>query len=269
MQYPEENHYPKALAYSTGVMILLLLLSYWIIIGAPFQPNTGTGGLVVNYGTSIEGMGTDYMSVEEPSIDPNANNTSPDKVVPNTDPVKTPSAVNDDEKVVTQDNEDAPSVITKDKKSDNPTTAPETKETKPTVNPNALYKGKTKNPSTGKGDGEGAGPGNQGSVNGDPLAANYGAGGSGFGDLALANRQFVSRPKMDDDGQVSGKIVVEIRVDKNGEVVFARAGARGTTIADAKLWRKCELAVKGARLNQVASAPDVQVGTIVFSFKVD
>lgn len=269
MQYPEENHYPKAFAYSTGVMILLLVISYLIIIGTPFKPNTGTGGLVVNYGTSVEGMGTDYMSVEEPSIDPNANNTSPDKVVPNTDPVETPSAVNNDEKVVTQDNEDAPSVITKDKKNDNPTTAAETKETKPTVNPNALYKGKTKNASTGKGDGEGAGPGNQGSKNGDPLAANYGAGGSGFGDLALANRQFVSRPQMEDDGQLSGKVVVEIRVDRNGEVVFARAGARGTTIVDSKLWRKCEMAVKGSRLNQVASAPDVQVGTIVFSFKVD
>ena len=269
MQYPEENNYPKALMLSSGLMILLLIISYLIIIGIPFSPNTGTGGIVVNYGTAIEGMGTDYMSVEEPSVDPNANNTMPDKVVPNTDPVKTPSADNSDEEVVTQDNEDAVSVITKNKKSDNPSTTPETKETKPIVNPNALYKGKAKTPATGKGDGTGTTAGNQGSVNGDPLAANYGEGGSGFGNLALANRQFVSRPSIDDDGQFTGKIVVEIRVDRNGEVVYAKAGARGTTISDIKLRQKCELAVRGSRLNAVASAPDLQIGTIVFTFKVN
>ena len=109
-----------------------------------------------------------------------------------------------------------------------------------------------------------------GSKNGDPLSPNYGEGGSGFGglSLSLANRRFVSIPRIDDDGQNAGKIAVEIKVDKNGVVVFARAGARGTTLSDLKLWRKCEAAVTGARLNQLESAPDVQIGVVVFNFKV-
>lgn len=267
MVAPEENNYPRAIMYSTGLMVLLTIISYLIILGDRFEPR-GTGGLIVNYGTSPEGMGTDYMNVDEPSVDPNANNTMPDKVVPNTEPDKSPSAENSNEKIVTQDVEDAPVVATKDNKSSSVSTSQPTKESKPVVNPNALYKGK-KNPGMGQGDGTTGTPGNQGSINGDVLSTDYGEGGSGFGNLSLVNRRFVSRPRMEDDGQVSGKVVVEIRVDRNGEVVYARAGSRGTTISDLKLWRKCEMAVLGSRLNALGTAPEVQTGTIVFNFKVD
>ena len=273
MHYPEDNNYPKALLYSSFVMGLFLLISYYIIISKPFTPEEeiGTGGIIVNYGTSETGMGTDYMSVEEPSVAPKANNTPPDKVVPNTDPVKAPTAETSDKSVVTQDVEDAPTVVTKEKSKPNiaPTTTTPVKESKPAVNQNALYKG-NKNNGSGKGDGTGTTPGNQGSKDGDPLSPNYGKGGSGFGgvSLSLENRSFVSIPRIEDEGQSAGKIAVEIRVDKSGEVVYARAGARGTTLSDTKLWRKCEGAVLGARLNELESAPDVQTGVVMFNFKV-
>jgi hypothetical protein len=267
MTVPEENNYPKAIAYSTALMILLIVISYLIILGGSEQP-TGTGGLVVNYGTSPEGMGTDYMNIDEPSVDPNANNTPPDKVVPNTEPIKTATTEKSNEKIVTQDDEDAPTVASKDNKSTTVSTAPPAKETKPVVNQNALYKG-TKNKGTGAGDGTTATPGNQGSVNGNNLSTNYGEGGSGFGNLALPNRQFATRPMILDDGQISGKVVLQIRVDKNGVVVYARAGAPGTTTTNAALWRKCEQAMMGAKFNSSDSAPDVQSGTFTFNFKLD
>jgi len=268
MVYKEENNYPKAVLFSTG-LILFLLICFLLVLGMPPNQEFGTGGIVVNYGTSIEGMGTDYMSVDEPSVNPKANHRAPDKVVPNKTPDKSPSAQKSNEKVVTQDNEDAPSVVTKGKKKTVIATTPVTKESKPTVNPNALYKGKTANTSTGQGDGTGKVPGNQGSINGDPLATNYGAGGSGFGDLNLPNRQYVNRPRIEDNGQVSGKIVVTIFVNKNGEVANAIPGARGTTISDQKLYEKCRLAAMGARFNSVESGPDVQTGTVVFNFKLN
>lgn len=269
MQYREENNYPKALLFSSIVMVVFVVISYFIIIGMPLQ-NVGTGGIVVNYGTVPAGMGDDYMSIDEPSIDPNANNTPPDKVVPTTETTPTPSSVSSEKTVVTQDVEDAPVVNTSQKKSsETPTVSPETKESKPTVNPNALYKGR-KNNGTGEGDGTSNTPGNQGSPNGDPLSPDYGEGGSGNGNvsLSLANRRFVNLPQIQDNGQSSGRIAVEIRVDKNGEVVYARAGAKGTTLSDLNLWRKCEQAVMGARLNRLESAPDVQIGVVMFNFKV-
>lgn len=270
MQYRQENNFPKAFAISTLVMVLFLALSYILVIGLPLPEDVGTGGIVVNYGTVPEGMGNDINSIDEPSVDPNANNTPPDKVVENTEPQETPTAENSDKEVVTQDLEDAPEIVKTEKKSNNaPSVTPEKKETKPAINTNALYKGK-KNNGTGEGDGTGKTPGNQGDPDGDPLAPNYGEGGSGNGNvrLTLANRRFVDLPSISDEGQSSGRVAVEIRVDKDGTVRYAHAGAKGTTLSDLKLWRKCEEAVLGSRLNQLESAPDVQVGVVIFNFKV-
>ncbi|HEY0895402.1 MAG TPA: energy transducer TonB [Sphingobacteriaceae bacterium] len=267
-QYQEENNYPKAIAFSVATMGLLLAISYFIIIGMPVQEEVGTGGIIVNYGTSESGMGDDYMSVDEPSMDPNANNTPPDNV--SQTPSETPSVQSSDQSVVTQDVEDAVSVSKEEKKSSTPpTTAKEEKRSEPAVNQNALYKGR-KNNATGTGDGTGNTPGNQGEPDGDPLSPNYGKGGSGFGNvnLSLANRRFVDIPQIEDKGQSSGKVAVEIRVDRTGTVVYARAGAKGTTLSDLSLWTKCERAVLGARLNQLESAPDVQIGVVIFNFKV-
>ncbi|MXV51369.1 energy transducer TonB [Pedobacter sp. HMF7647] len=267
-----ENNYPKAVAISTGIMVVFLLLSYFLIVNraAPLE-EVGTGGIIVNYGTADEGMGTDYMSVEQPSMDPNANGKAPDKVVPNTDPQPTPTTENNDKDIVTQNTEDAPEINTKESKPANNVSAvklPE-KDKAPTINPNALYKG-SKNNASGQGDGTGSKPGNQGSENGDPLSPDYGEGGSGNGGVALdlKSRRFVDIPHIDDNGQASGIIAVDIRVDKSGTIIYARAGARGTTISDLSLWRKCEQAVTGARLNQLESAPEVQVGVVKFRFKV-
>ena len=272
MMQHEENNYPKAFAISAGIMAFLLVISFFIVIGR-FQPpdDVGMGGMVVNYGTSVEGMGDDYTSIEEPSADPNANQKAPDKVTPEQKVTPESKSEVNAKDIQTQNTEDAVSINTKKAKVNTtaPTTATEEKPAKEVINQNALYKGK-KNTSTGQGDGTGTTAGNQGSVNGDPLANNYGEGGSGNGNvqLSLASRRFVDIPRIQDDGQSAGKIAVQIRVDKNGKVMFARAGAKGTTLSDLTLWRKCEAAVQGASLNKLESAPDVQVGVVVFNFKV-
>jgi outer membrane biosynthesis protein TonB len=269
MHYQEENNYPKALAISTGLMALIILISYLIVFGMSVPPEEqGTGGIVVNYGTVAEGMGDDFTSMEEPSVSPNANNTPPDKVVPKTETQTAPSAETSDKAVVTQNSEDAPAVTTSKKSTTaTPSTSPVTKNDKPTVNTNALYKGK-QNTGTGKGDGTGSTPGNQGDPDGSTLASNYGEGGSGFGNARLANRISIVKPKVEDSGQSTGRIVIDIRVDKNGEIVYARVG-KGTTLADYQLQQKCISAVKGARFNRSEAAPEIQEGSYVFSFKVD
>ncbi|TKC03841.1 energy transducer TonB [Pedobacter frigoris] len=270
MTYPkEENNYPKALAISTGIMALLLALSFFIVIGS-FEPveEAGMGGIVVNYGTSVEGMGTDYTSIEEPSADPNANNRPPDKVVP-TEPTKqTPSVQTSDKEIVTQNSEDAVSVNTKNtNKNSTPAANTENKPAKPVINQNALYKGKA-NKGTGGGDGTGTTPGNQGDKDGDPLSNNYGEGGSGFGETPIALRKFTNLVTPQDDGQKTGKIAVRIKINKSGIVIDATPGVKGTTLNDRELWQKCKDAVMGARLTQSESAPDVQIGVVVFNFKV-
>lgn len=272
MNYPhqETNNYPKAIMISSGIFVGFLLISYFILIGNPIG-DIGTGGLVVNYGTSEEGMGEDFMSIDEPSMDPNANEALPDRVVPDNIPNEVASQQTSDKSIVTQDVEDAPAVVTKESKAtvNTPVATPEKKESKPVVNPNALYKGK-KNSGTGTGDGTGTTAGNQGVPDGDPLAPDYGEGGSGFGNtsLSLENRRFVSPPRIEDDGQLAGRVAVEITVNRNGTIISARAGVRGTTLNDPVLWAKCERSAMGAQLNRLEKAPQSQRGVIMFVFKV-
>ena len=80
-----DNNYPKAIAVSVIILTSLLLLSIFYIVSKASPPEeVGIGGIIVNYGTSDEGMGNDYMSVEEPSVDPNANGKTPDKITTET-----------------------------------------------------------------------------------------------------------------------------------------------------------------------------------------
>ncbi|QBQ40511.1 energy transducer TonB [Sphingobacterium psychroaquaticum] len=270
-QSREENNLPKALGLSALVMGVLVLIGFFVVFGGQEIPRYGMGGIIVNYGTADEGMGDDYMSVDEPSMDENANNVKPDKIDPETTPVPTPSKQVADKVVATQDMDDAPAVPKNEKpvKANADVSTVEKKNATPAVNPNALYKGK-KNNAVGTGDGTGTTPGNQGSKLGDPLASNYGEGGSGDGNmmLTIANRRFEVRPNIQDDGQQAGRVAVEFSVNRSGVVTRARAGVKGTTISSRALLEKCERAVMGARLNQLPNAPDSQTGVIVFNFKL-
>lgn len=265
----EENNYPKAMWISSGIMGGLLLLSFFIMIGSAL-PQFGMGGIIVNYGTADIGMGDDYMTVDEASADPNANEVRPDRIDPNEQVQPTPSQQVTEKSVATQDMEDAPAVVANETKKANAEEATaEKEESKPAINPNALYKG-PKNNSTGRGDGTGNVAGNQGSKLGDPLAANYGEGGSGDGDMALsvANRRWEVPPRIEDNGQQAGVVAVEIHVAPDGRITYARAGVRGTTLPDRSLWEKCERALRGARLNRLERAPHVQKAVVPIYFRL-
>jgi outer membrane biosynthesis protein TonB len=267
----EENNLPKALGYSSIVMALLFAIGYFIVFGQPGIPEYGMGGIVVNYGTSDVGMGDDYMSIEEPSMDENANNVRPDRVVPTETPTPTPSQQTSDKAVATQDMEDAPAVTKTEKAVKNPApeTTKEVKNSTPTVNTNALYKGK-KNNGQGAGDGEGGGPGNQGSALGDPLASNYGEGGSGFGDtpISLTSRHWAVRPNIDDKSQFSGVVVCELTVDRNGNIISVRPGVKGTTYSSPTVYSMLERELRKAKFNTVANAPERRVVHVTINFKV-
>jgi outer membrane biosynthesis protein TonB len=271
MDYREDNNYPKAFA-ATGIILgVVMALCYFIVFQMPEKHEDGTGGILVNYGTVDEGTGNDYMSIEEPSVAEKANNTKPDKVTPAPPTEEKQQVDNSDKNVVTQTTEDAPEVAANTKKpSTTVATQPTTKTVaKPAVNQNALYKGKTNN-GTGEGDGTGSTPGNQGKPTGTTLTDNYNGTGSGNGGNSLTARNFLRPPAKPDVGnRYNGKVVVEFRIDKNGNVIYAKAGARGTTIVDAELLDKCEQAVLVAKVSPSSGASDVQTYTQTFVFKLN
>lgn len=272
MQAVEQDNRTKSLALSIAIHAVLLLLCFFATLSMPDQAMEGAG-IILNYGTDEEGMGADAFSKDAPAIgDPAKLTPVFEKTNPTSQAVK--DVVGKD--YATQDQDEAPEVVTgKPNTKPTPTVTTPTEDVDPNptkVNNDAIYKGK-KNNGTGGGDGTGKTPGNQGSGDGDPNSGNYGTGTAGMGSgsgggvaLNLTGRKFLIKPNIRDDGQTQGKIVVEIKVDKNGTVIEANAGYRGTTLSNIGLWRKCEQSVLGAKLNSLATAPDLQIGTVVFNF---
>ena len=171
------------------------------------------------------------------------------------------SYANDDNNELTQQSEDVPLVSkktpspTKNKKKPKDNVKPQSEETK--IDQNALFtKGRVKKGSGGSiGVGEGSGKGSGGE-----------GGGSGIS-FSLAGRGSKSLPLPTATSSENGSIVVEIRVDQEGNVVFAKAVWKGTTLTDTNLWRRCEQAAKKSKFTAKPDAPELQKGTITYIFR--
>lgn len=133
--------------------------------------------------------------------------------------------------------------------------------------------------SNGQGAGGGGKPGN-GGINGgtgdNPFGKSNGdgggtGGGSGTGTGAsigggLGGRAVVKRGSVVDNSQKSGKVVIEVCVDKSGNVTSADYTQRGSTTSDSELKSKALQAARGYRF--AASSADQQCGTITFNFQL-
>ncbi|MDL2227415.1 energy transducer TonB [Odoribacter sp. OttesenSCG-928-L07] len=141
-------------------------------------------------------------------------------------------------------------------------------EPEPVVNPNALYKGSSSNNDNNQ-SGSVGNDGTPGSVYGSPNSTNEsGLGGAGGGiSFSLDGRSSVHLPKPIYDSQEQGRIVVEIQVNKKGDVIKAVAGKSGTTIMDQSLWAKTESAALKTKFSPNPKASEIQIGTITYNFR--
>jgi len=283
---------------------LLIFLFFVIVFHTPIPPwpeeggGGGGSGLEINLGTSSDGMGENqYADISVPSFE---NRKISEPVIP---PVEqeVKSTNTQDEDVLTQDNEESVSVpsITESakKKTEKSTTVKQTAQpvvpVQPVVNQNALYK-KTKNTNdgttgksgnqgredgkagsgnyggtgtgTGTGDGSGTGSGT-GSGSGSGTGSGTGGGtGSGIS-FDLGGRQARSLQKPFYNSPEQGKIVVSIKVNKQGKVTYAAAGAKGTTISEIGLRQQAEAAARKTVFAADNNAPEEQKGTITYVFK--
>ena len=97
-----------------------------------------------------------------------------------------------------------------------------------------------------------------------------GSGGDGAGSgtsFSLAGRGAKSLGKPSSSTEKVGNVVVEIKVDKDGNVIEAKGGQRGTTLWDSNLWRLCEQAARKSKFTANPDAPEVQKGTITYIFR--
>lgn len=113
------------------------------------------------------------------------------------------------------------------------------------------------------------GQGNQGVTTGSVDSKVRGTG-SGTGDSGvsydLAGRKFQALPPPKYDYQEEGKVVVDINVDRNGNVTSANPGAKGSTTLNDDLLKAAREAALKAKFEIKPDAPLVQKGTITYNF---
>ncbi|HDZ41168.1 MAG TPA: hypothetical protein ENH59_05765 [Bacteroidetes bacterium] len=133
----------------------------------------------------------------------------------------------------------------------------------------ALERANARGTDTNANEGIAGGRGNQGVETGVAGAANYGEG-SGTGDKGvsfdLSGRQARSLPKPNYDIQSEGIVVVEVTVDRNGNVTQAVAGVKGSTTLEEYFLRVARDAAMAAKFDRKPDAPVFQKGKITYHF---
>lgn len=135
--------------------------------------------------------------------------------------------------------------------------------------------------SSGNGDGKGQGNtkpgGNQGATWGQPGGSPNGTGtgtqgsGPGSGDgmsYDLKGRTWRQKPLVFDNTQKTGNVVVAIKVDKNGNVVYAKYQQKGSTTTDSYLINLSEQSALKSKFSADVNAEEEQFGTITFKYRV-
>ncbi|TXD48938.1 energy transducer TonB [Polaribacter sp. IC073] len=273
MQILNTTHKRKS-AVITALILMLFIFGIFNY-GMQYLDPPEEYGLAINFGDSAVGSG-------EPVAE--SKKIAPKEVVKEEEIVaevqETPKEVLKEEIITNYTSKDVPVVEkVKEKKKEPlkevvkkevPKEKPKPKPSK--ENQDALNKLLNGNSSEGKPKGEGDDKveGVKGQEGGDSNSSKYyGNTGSGAGgDYNLAGRKALSTPKRQPNCQEEGIVVVRITVDKNGKVISAFPGVKGTTNTAPCLAKPAKEAALRTLWNSDKDAPSIQTGTIIYKFSL-
>ena len=251
MDNKEKKDKGIAVAGTIIVHALIVLVLFLMAFRTPL-PLPGEEGVEVDLGMMNQGMGN--IQPEKPAIPQAAQ------------PQQKQSKSKED--IVTQNDEEAPAL--EKPKNTKPKQEKPAEQPKPTVNNRAIYRGNN-NPQAGGSEGITGQPGDQGNPNGLAGVRQYeGNGGRGNGtgyDLGGRGAKSLHRP--DDDFSEEGKIVVDIWVNRAGQVVRAEVATKGTDIINSAMRQKAVQAAKRSTFAADSDAPEEQHGTITYTFVIN
>ncbi|UCD61759.1 MAG: energy transducer TonB [Flavobacteriaceae bacterium] len=113
--------------------------------------------------------------------------------------------------------------------------------------------------------------GDKGQPDGDPYATSYygsPGSGSGTGGYGLSGRSLISQGKVQQECNEEGRVVVKITVDRNGKVIDATPGVKGTTNNHPCLLDPARKTAFLHKWNLDSNAPSQQIGFVVVNFKL-
>jgi protein TonB len=259
----ETKYEKRSFAITTAIFVLLFI--WFFLYMLKDDPNIPavyeTGEIAINFGTSATGQG---------EIQP----TEPIKTAPTPAPAETAKAAAPN--LTTQSTKAAPVIKSSETKSSTTSTAttkPKAAESpKPSKSTSDALSSLINGPkSDGKaqgGEGNDNAPGDKGSLDGDPYASSYFGSGTGGGrGWGLNGRRLSNSGKEVQNCNESGTVVVQITVNRSGNVIDARY-TKGTTNTNPCLVNPAIATAKKYKWQPDPNAPEKQVGFIVVNFKL-
>lgn len=262
MKYLETEEEKKSFAITSIIFVILFVLFFYLGLTSLDPPPEN--GIAINFGTTDSGSG-------------NIQPTEAIQSAPKTTAAKQATATDQD--VLSQDIEEA--VVMKKTKKTQPTkeTAKEEEvKPKPKENPkpskstsdalSSLINGPKSDGKAKGGEGNDNVAGDKGSLNGNPYANSYYGSGSGNGSgWGLNGRQISSRGKEVQKCNEFGTVVVQITVNRNGNVIAAKY-TKGTTNTNPCLVEPALATARKYKWQPDSKAPETQIGFITVNFKL-
>lgn len=300
MSFLNTRHEKKSFTLTTLLLSVLLLLLFYI--GLSYLDPPEENSIAVNFGTMDFGSGkkqpkqkikSEPLDIPKPPEEPEEVQEEVKEVVE--EKVAEEEVVEEQptEKVLTQESEEsikikqqkeakrkADAAVAK-AKADAERKAQEKREAEERLKQEQEAKKKKLDAmmgGIGKSDGTESGSegddnkaGDKGQPDGNPYATSYygapGAG-SGTGGYGLNGRSLITKGKVQQECNEDGRVVVKIVVDRNGKVIKATPGVRGTTNNDPCLLEPARKTAFMHKWNLDSNAPSQQVGFVVVNFKL-
>ncbi|TAI49766.1 energy transducer TonB [Flagellimonas allohymeniacidonis] len=286
----DTRHKKKSFTLTTLLLSVLLLLLFYI--GLTYMDPPIENGIAINFGTMDFGKG-EVQPKEKVRSQPKEEVVKPiEEVIQETVPQQ-PAEDKPVEKVLTQDSEETIKInqereakrradeaakkakaeaerIKNEKRRAEEQKRKEEEAKKRKLD--ALIGGIGQSDGTTSGsEGDDNQAGDKGSPEGNPYAtSSYGApgSGSGTGGYGLNGRSLLKKGKVQQDCNEDGRVVVRIVVDRNGKVIKATPGVKGTTNNAPCLLDPARKTAMLHRWNLDSNAPSQQIGFVVVNFKL-
>lgn len=289
----DTKHKKKSFIITTILHVAIILLLFYLGLG--YLDPEPESGIAVNFGTTITGSGN-VQPTE--AIQSSPKQTTPETAAEEPEPeAETPEII---EEAVTQEIEDAPVVEKKPKKepkkktekpkkkpkdkpakktTDKPVEKVEEKKPDPKPDKSTLdildsFSNAPKSDGTAKGgEGDDTKPGDKGDPNGNPYANSYygqpGKGGLGGGiGYGLNGRGKATGSPTKQNCNEAGRVVVKIVVNRQGKVIQAIPGVKGTTNSASCLLAPAKKTALSFRWKPDSKAPAKQIGFIEITFSL-
>ncbi|WP_299102824.1 energy transducer TonB [uncultured Winogradskyella sp.] len=293
MKYLETKHERNSARITVLITLILLLLLF--VVGPQYMDPPEEYGVAVNFGTTDFGSGNKPLSEPRKAVeDKVVEEEVVEESVPEETQVTPTEASTKAEEVMTQENAEAIAIkkqkeaeakakaeaeakikaeaerVEREKREAEEKKRKEEAEKKRKLD-NLIGGVKNAEGNTDGGEGPDSQGGNKGQLDGDPYAPSYfggsgpGKGGVGYG---LGGRGRPSKQIYKQDCNEYGLVVVKIEVNRQGKVIKAEPGIKGSTNTHPCLLAPAKKIAMSHKWPSDADAPTTQVGFVSINFDV-